>query len=1072
MIKKRIPLILLAGMLVSCGTPAYPGGASSAVPSGQWTAHGHGSSVASSSSSEEQKRVNVYFFDPAGQSYAYENILQGTAVKRPEDPEQEGFEFVGWFTRDGEKFDFASLVYADTSLYARFAQSVYFDGYREEYLPNYSPLKSQDTLREGDEDVTITLDSDQVSFNAALDAKMVRLSGAFAGLTPTSVTVDGGTVSILTEGTVREGEGRVALAKQATDADAFLTAELPVSPRHGAVDASTYRLHDNGTKLDFTVRLSGMKLRNDGNLSKDDYQAKVNSGELPCFSLSLPDRYAMEMAEIADDFASFRLRLTLPEAMNETVAKELRDSLAIRLAKEALTGEIGLDLRLDLFAIATRSEATMYRHDGGECRGYFTIKLLSCRVDDAFAGNIDRILADAANKNLIFTIPGLETTLTKLSVADDATLKGEFSVKTDKTGSGVGYVSLADIRLSGDETPIRIAKNLYDGSSALPETEAVDYVFDQNAEPVTGGGMGTVTQSAAQCYRTVKTSVEQSAFKGISSSQSDSGEADMIIHAATGIGMIGYGLYSGDFVTAKSGASKLFGIDSLADPTTRILGALDAIADILLDIEKKIDDIADKIQVIQAELEKLGQQSLLTNYLSAHASWKAFVTDYFTPLENAIVAYSNDYFRHYHDLVIDSYDPYPGTEPTVELNYDRDGNLVFPGRNRALSIDGKVIDKAARKVVTLPTLHHALSGIFANDGHVYATIEDDVIADLFAEGSYDEKTVADIAKTIRYEAMRNHFRDDSDLDGFTATFSNFCHAFTGTEFGSNLKSSITPLDCYRIMLETVYNFGFEIEPEFNLTVVKIESVYYCARSFLRFTQFINSGEILSTRYDELDKAAEAEFTDSRFYHGNVDDKTIYSYAAGSYVAYSCNAFGMAFEIDEDQDVDAYLTRNEYFDCDYHEKLPDLSSIDEASVRLMALKVKLYNSLKGTSLGFKDYLGHIGIIPEDKLEKTLGVILAQKGLEDDDDEIEDMKFPSNWAIDVDRGETYAFKGKAFSFADDDTVNGLVCVTWDFVEHGMGDYYVPGNFTNVGYIDSLDGAHLGVWAYYVNFAPVSV
>ena len=1061
MSKRRIPLILLACILAGCGAPTNPLSSDSKASSGQSS-----DPSSSISSSEEISTCNVYFFDPAGQIYSYVTVEKGNAVDRPVDPVLEGYTFLGWFTRNGEEYDFSSLVYSDLSLFARFEEIVYFEGYREDYLPSNSPLSTEDVFNEGDKDISITLKTDMLTYRPSINADMVRLSGAFKDLTVESIKLQGKELIVVTKGEVKEGEGIITLAKEATDANAFITKTLDIASRHGLIDRSSYRLKDEDTKIEFSLRLTNIRFRNDDNLDKNDYKAKVNSGELAYISVSDPSRYALELTDLSDDFTSADFSLTLPEKLNEAIATELRDSLLIHIAKEALSSDIPLDLHLDLFDFKTNSDVRLYRHNGEEYRGKFKIKLLSCHANDALEENIDKLLVDPLNKNLIFTIDGVDTTLTKLSVTNPTTIEGEFNASLTEAKDGLGHIYLPEVKLS-EEASLHFVSSWYDGNKVIPAQEEVTYKFDQSIEP--GGGVGTVTQTDEQSYRAIKTSVTESAFPEVASNIDDT---DPIINAATGIGMIGFGLYSGNFDTARNAASKLFGIDSIADPTTKILGALSEIADILLDIEKKIDNIANQIEVIQEELEQLGQQALLTNYLSAHASWKAFLTDYFTPLENAVVSYSNDYFRYYYDLVIHSYVPYPGTEPMIELNYDREGNLVFPGPNRALSIDGKIIDKDARKTITVPTCFHALSGIFANDGHVYPSIEDDIIADLFAEGNYDEKLIGDIVKTLRYNAMRSHFEDEGDLDDFTFTFSNFCYAFTGTEFGSNLKTSITPLDCYRIMLETVYNFGFEIEPEFNLTVVKIESVYYCARSFFKFTQFINSGEILSTRYDELDKATKAELTDNRFYHSNIDTKTIYSYAASSYVAYSCDAFGIGVEIDEDYDVSAWLTRMDYFDCTYKEKLPDLSSIDEASVRLMALKVKLYNTLKGTNLSFKDYLGHVGIIPEDKLEKTLGVILTQKGLEDDDDEIEDIKFPSNWKIDTDRDETLAFRGDAYSFADDDTVNGLVCVTWDFVGHGMGDYYVPGNFTNVGYIDSLDGRHLDVWAYYVNFAPVSV
>ena len=58
-------------------------------------------------------------------------------------------------------------------------------------------------------------------------------------------------------------------------------------------------------------------------------------------------------------------------------------------------------------------------------------------------------------------------------------------------------------------------------------------------------------------------------------------------------------------------------------------------------------------------------------------------------------------------------------------------------------------------------------------------------------------------------------------------------------------------------------------------------------------KIINSGEFISTRYDNLDKLVEQEFTDTRFYHSNINAKTIYCYSSAGYVRYSCDAYGIA-----------------------------------------------------------------------------------------------------------------------------------------------------------------------------------
>lgn len=957
----------------------------------------------------------------------------------------------------------------------------YFDGYVGDYLPSYSPLQTEAQLYQHDKDVELSFQANTLNLKTDIDVDMLRLFGAFEGLSVSSVSVKDNVLTLKTQGELSAGEGYVGLAKETNDAGVFVTAMVPVEERYAEIDASTFRLVEDGRKIDFTIAMKSIALINGDNLSKKDFMSKANAHEINVFAVNLStEGYSLEMIEISDDFSAFRLRLTLPEALNETVAQALLNDVKILISGSYLSDGKDHEFHIDLLHPSTRSSVKLYRGNANQYKGSFEIKLLGCSRTGTFNDHLSELTVEPKNKNFIVSIQGYETAVTNLSTPDITTIKGEFTLPAEEDlPEGEATITLGNFYYTADTgtgvvVPAAtgfIAQNWYNGEGVITNAETVSYTFE---EPVDlGGGTGTVTQSARQSYKSVKTNVEQNTFDVKDNNDQD--DAAAIINAATNIGMIGYGLYSGNFDSAKNGAAKLFGMASLADPSTQILSGLASIYSKLLEIEAKIDSIVDQLSVIQAELEQLGQQALLNNYLSAHSAWKAFVTDYYTPLKDAIVAYSNDYFRHYYNLVIDSYDPYEGKEPKVTLNYDVEGNLAFPGRNPALSVDGKKIDKSAAKTVTLPVLHHSLMGIFANNGHVYSSIENDIIVDLFSYGTYDDALIRDVISTIRFNAMQGHFESAAELDAFTSTFSNFCSAFTSSEFGNVLNTTITPLDCYRIMLETVYNFGFEIEPEFNLLVVKIESTYYCARSILNLVQIINAGEFLSSRYDDLDKAVQKEFTDTRFYHSNADDKTVYCYSTAGYVTWNIEAYGLAFWLDGDYDSGwknrGCVNRGETFDVNNHEKPASLTSIDEASVRLMALKVKLYNNLKATSYNFGEYLCRVGIIPEDKLEKTLGVIISMDGYEDDDGDVEKMKYPANWSIECnDRDNTVAFKGKCYSFADGDVIDGMLCgMTWNDLGTPLGWPAGQGDVTNVGWVEG--GVYnWGVWAYYLNFVPV--
>lgn len=955
------------------------------------------------------------------------------------------------------------------------AKKDYFDGYSMDYLPTYSPLKTDAMLYDDQEEIEVTFAADTLQLDKGLTTDMLRLSGALEGLEVSSVSVKDNALTMKASGKLVAGTGYVGLAREATDAKIFTTALVPVQERHLTIDESTFRVFDDNKKIDFTIVGKNVKLANPDNLSKDDFMAKANSGEITAFAVNLSDKgYSLEMIAISDDFTSFRLRLTLPEALkSEAVAKELLENVKILIPGSCLSDHQDHELHVDVLHPSTQSSVRLTKANDTLYNGTFEIKLCGCQATPLFKDNVGKFTLDPANQNFLVTIPGVVTSVTELSVPDETTIKGKFVIPMPEETVEQATVTLGEITV--DDTVGHVAMDWFSDTGVTPDAETVVCTYDDPGESeVVGGGTGTVTQSAEQSYRTVKSAVEVSTFDGDSE---DVNDAETVINAATNIGMIGYGLYSGDLSFARNGASKLLGLSDIADPSTRILTMLSSIYDKLLEIEAKIDSIIDKLDVIQAELEQLGQQSLLTNYLAAHSAWKDFVTDYYVPLKDAVVSYSNDYFRYFYSLVIDSYDPYEFMEPRITLHYDTNGKLCFPGRNPALSVDGKKIDKSATKEVVIPVLHHCLMGIFANDGHVYPDIENDLIADFFAYGAYDQELVADILRTIRFEAMESHFLTSGDLDAFTATFANFCTALTSTEFGASLNATITPLDCYRIMLETVYNFGFEIEPEFNLIVTKIESTYYCARSILDLVRLINAGEFVSPRYGELDKAVQNEFTSDRFYHANRDDKTIYCYGTANYLTWNIDAYGVTCGVtgdyDSGYDDDYYVTRAETFSPTNHDEPGSLTSIDEASVRLMALKVKLYNNLKGTAYNFGEYLGRIGIIPKNKLKQTLGVILEYDGVVGKGD-MKKMKYAAGWTLDFDRANAAGFEGKSYSFSDGAVIDGLLCgMTWNDLSTPLGTYVGPDEttMTNVGFCAG-GGYDFGVWAYYVNFLPAAV
>ena len=63
-------------------------------------------------------------FDSAGGSeVASKVVADGACVRRPDNPTLAGFDFDGWYTEDGDEYDFANVVTADITLYAHWKTS-------------------------------------------------------------------------------------------------------------------------------------------------------------------------------------------------------------------------------------------------------------------------------------------------------------------------------------------------------------------------------------------------------------------------------------------------------------------------------------------------------------------------------------------------------------------------------------------------------------------------------------------------------------------------------------------------------------------------------------------------------------------------------------------------------------------------------------------------------------------------------------------------------------------------------------------------------------------------------------
>ena len=110
-------------------------------------------------SGETKHTVNYYIGD---ELYLNQSVKNGECAVEPEKPTQEEKNFLYWCS-DKElqnRYDFATPVYGDLSLYSLFEYGNAFSDYNPDYLPVNAPFLSEQHFTEGDKDVDIVLESD------------------------------------------------------------------------------------------------------------------------------------------------------------------------------------------------------------------------------------------------------------------------------------------------------------------------------------------------------------------------------------------------------------------------------------------------------------------------------------------------------------------------------------------------------------------------------------------------------------------------------------------------------------------------------------------------------------------------------------------------------------------------------------------------------------------------------------------------------------------------------------------------------------------------------------------------
>ena len=1050
------------------------------------------SSSESSLSSESESSEPVTYFEvrfiiSAGQVNSVK-VISGENVARPDDPTLEGYIFKGWYI-DPDctiPFDFDEPVLSDMDVYAKWRAAGDFSDFDDRFVSNYSPFQFTGTAIIGDENPTLNFTCDSIPFSSSISANQIRLGGVFADLSVDSVSVEGTSITVETQGKLTKGTGLVTFARELTSYDLFFSTSVEVDQEFSYISPLSfgYALEDYKGVISCRLEVGGEKFANPDNLSSVDYAAKLQSGEYPYLSLENANGTTMEVTGVSEDFSSIGLKFKLQGGFNNEVFENLK-GLNLAVSSDLFESGHEYGFPLDFTAHQTFTDLSVYQANPNLFKGLAKIRLANMGVGDDFRQYKDRFLADGARKNSLVKIEGYDVYVTDYSVIDDQNFEVKFSVAAGSIEATSATIDLNPVSVPYTGT-MYLAKMGWSDDDVVPEIETTPIKYALSAE-----ALGSVSQSEAPSYGSVRAVVQSESTKAHQGE--DLGDLPALMKGATALAKIGVGLFSGKTDIAKNAIGDYLGIDSLRNPNTVILESLQAIMGELKVIESKLDGITQQLNAMQAELENLGKISMFNSFMSAHSAWTDFITDYYTPLTDQINSYTSNYFRYFYDFVKSSSRSQGHPALTITLHYDTDGKLAFPDESGSLSLDGRNIDPSATKTIVIPELFFALNGIEENGNSAYLDIEEDIIADLANTLHPDDELLSEIIQAIRFQAVQSYFSEASIMDGFINAFNNFCRSLTGTQ----LVTAMNPLDSFELMLESIYNFGFEAEPEMNLALIKLTATFHTARAITDYLSLIDKASAITVDSNaELLKKVEDELSSERFFHRNDANGNPYCFATGCYTSVSLNTYSlMWWDCDDGCWSRMYVNNTSEWNAP---EVSSVSSISEADVRFMALKVRLLNSVKHTNYSFEEYFIRIGVIPDNYKGRVLGVILSIDSLLEDKDDIEDLTYPCNLTTEIKTGYTgttqgpypnaadphdldgtwsYAIKGWMYYFGDGNCYNSILAV--DAWRHYMG-YDDPVSY--VGQVNYFGSGRSGwdvpvenengtcIYAYYINIAPI--
>lgn len=1039
-------------------------------------------------SSSKTKEFTVNFYKD-NQLYSSQQVKEGECAVEPVQPYELERNFLYWCTdlTLQNRYIFSTPVVSDLSLYSLFENLDPFTDYKEDYRPANGPFLCDQQFFDGDKDIEIVLTSDGIMMNDSISIEQVLLSGGFEDLKISSVTSENQVVTIRTTGTVKNETGYVSFSKATNKSKIFLTTPIKIDERQVpsiSIDKATYSINKRNKDVSFSLVTKYQSLVH-GELTPEEYLEKIKDGTFKYFSITENDKYEFSVTAIHEDFNGFNAKVHVKDDFNDEVINDICNNIKLIIAEEALDDGLAHELNFEFNVPQTISSLLITPMKKDNFRGDYRIHAVGSRFSQSLVDNISTLLTYPNNKNLFITIPDAEVVLSSINIANDYEIYGKLDIITQSDLKNAN-VSLNEIKIG--ETLIDPLYKIFTDEKIDVEIESTPVVFGYDSTKT-----GTINQDEGASYLGVKSYIQD-----LSLDEADT-TIDDLIFIGTSLGKFAYGVYSGDYVTAGDAVGKAFGLDFLRNPALLMLDRLADIMDKLQEIENRIQEISEKIDDLKKELEEVGQQTVLNTFLEAYNIWNAFKSQYYAPMMDEVRNYTTAYYRYYYDFAIASNPDSVGEKASIDIYYDTNGNVVFPADNYVYSVDGKIIDKSKTKTVSFPELTHTLAGIRHNSGHAYTSIEEDIIADLTSFGTYSDEELAEILKTLTFNAMKSHFSNQTAIDSFTNTFKNFCEAITASDIVSSI--SIAPLECFSILLKTVFNFGFEIEPDLNLVAVKLQSSFYAAKKIFSFVVSINAGDIDVNIYKDLISKVEDELSSTRFYRSNDENGNVFSFVSNCYIEAATKAYGIQFTCKDNGGGDivnnAKIVADDFKNIDA-EPVKDFVSVTEEDIAFMKIKVEIYNLIKGTNYSFKGYLGKIGIIPKEVFSMTFGILTKIDGIVKGEDDVDDLSHPGDYhqaafsspnatpeitynkydSIDDfywDGEYVYGLKGKMISFDTGDSYEMLAAFTATRMKNAYGDYVDKplgffGDGINIGYFFNDYRDAVCVWSYYVSFRVI--